>query len=185
MIFAKEGDPYTCNGTASKFDGGEMRALNVPFTSCVYAGHVKVGTEITESGWNWQSSGSITGVPCNDLDPPIWTISPHLSPCGHNIESETQDVNINNMELLSPFEMTLQAGDQIGNTFISYDEENDYLLRGIHYKKLGGEWTWKIYVRLIGHEGSPYNCHEKDITNELEELLSAEQFYNIETIVFI
>ncbi|MBE9570766.1 MAG: hypothetical protein IMF11_09065 [Proteobacteria bacterium] len=174
---------HTCDGTAYKFDGGEMRALMIPFTSFVYAGHVKVGTEIVQSGYYYSPPGYISGVPCHGGSP-TWEWTPHLNPCG-NVESVTQDVNIDNMELLSPFEMTLQTGDQIGNTFISYDEETDYLLRGIHYKPLGGEWTWKIYARLMGHEGSPYNCPEKDITNELKELLSEEYFYNIETIIFL
>lgn len=175
---------YTCDGTAYKFDGGEMRAFLVPFTSFVYAGHAKVGTEIVQSGWEIGPPGYISGVPCHS-NPPTWEWTPHLEPCGHNVESVTQAVDVNEMELLSPFEMTLQAGDQIGNTFISYDKETDYLLRGIRYKPSGGNWTWKIYARLIGHEGSPYDCHERDITNELKELLSEEYFYNIETIIFL
>lgn len=176
---AQQPFPHICFGNYYELDGGEMRALSCPYTSAIFAGHVKIGTEIIQTGYAESMGGYLSGVICGCFGPgPCGDeYMPHRVPCGY-IETDIEEaVNSDNMEILSPIEMILEQGDVMGNTFISYDEETDSLLRGMHYKKAGESWQWEIWAKFPG-------CADKDITTKLASLLSSEHFFNIEAIIF-
>lgn len=98
--------------------------------------------------------------------------------------------NVREKRILSPLVMTLQDEESIGNTFISYDEETDSLIRGIKYKALDGKWYWYIRAKIpIRDDEEPFSvikdCEDKKIDQELKLLLSDERFSRLEAIIFV
>lgn len=165
-------------GSGHNYRGSGFSDLGSGYTTYIYRNVNTNECDITWSG-NCGYDGSCQGynlLPLCTKTSPSWICKTFGVGC-HETYDDPGFANVKEKRLLSPLTMVLQDGESIGNTFISYDEETDSLIRGVKYKALDGKWYWKIKAKIP-------ECDEKFITNEIETLLSSEHFDRLEAIIF-
>ena len=170
-----EGEPHRVVRACRhrKFEGGAIRILSVPHTSAAFSGSIRIGTEHVQSGY-YDVPGYRSGI-CGQG----WVCVPVFGECNPYIDYDvTEDIDEDGLRMLSPFDMHFTENDGVGNTFISYDEETDSLIKGVHYRRGEGPWSWRITFRSS-------ECDEREIQGEIKEFLSKSQYFNIEAIMFI
>ena len=180
-------------GVAYFYNGSGFQDLGHGYTTRVYT---NVDTNEREDNYegncayDGSSSGWVTGM-CNVVNPGyLCKTSESVLICTDVVSDPGTYTDIKEKRLLSPLIMTLQDGESIGNSFISYDEETDSLIRGVRYKALDGRWYWYIKAKIpIRDDEEPFSviedCEDKKIDQELKLLLSDEHYSRLEAIIFI